>query len=166
VVAGEVPGSRALLGERWDGLPDQGSVPAKVWAEAHWALVSYPQVALLPARYAVAEISAGGSSWQTMTAATISPQAARDTLATYLAQAGPQAASAGDHVLGAAYAAAATILEHQRPASLKVAGRHFQVIRVEQIIRLCHDGPEPPRTCDYDPDPPAEAGSTGPPWAG
>jgi hypothetical protein len=35
------------------------------------------------------------------------------------------------------------------------------VIRVEQVMRLCADRPEPPRGSDYDPDPPAEAQAGG-----
>jgi hypothetical protein len=39
-------------------------------------------VAVLPVRFAVAEIRSSGSFW-TLTATAISPQAARDTLAAY-----------------------------------------------------------------------------------
>jgi Family of unknown function (DUF5954) len=86
-------------------------------------------------------------------------------LATYLALSGP-AAAASDREARAAYAAAITVLEHQRPVHLTVAGRHSQVIRVEQIMRLCDDGPEPARTPDYDPDLPAETHTADRPPAG
>ena len=49
---------------------------AQEWAEAHWALVTYPMVAVLPARFAVAEVRHSGSFW-TLTVAVICPQAAR-----------------------------------------------------------------------------------------
>ena len=160
VVAGEIPGSPALLGERWDGLPVQDSVPPQEWADAHWALVTYPKVAVLPARFAVAEVRPSGSLW-TLTAAAICPQAARDTLAAYFSRIGPEAAASGDLELAGAYAAGVTLLGRERPHGLTVAGRCFQVIRVEQIMRLCADGPEPPRASDYDPDPPAEAQASG-----
>lgn len=155
-IVAELPGSWALLGERFDGLPARGNVSADVWEQAHWALLTHPMVAVLPARFAISEIKPSGE-WSMMTGASTSPQAARDTLATYFTHFAPDAA-AGDEEATAAYAAAARLLEHQRPVGLTVAGRRFQVIRVEQVMRLCENGPELPRTSDYDPDPPIEAG--------
>jgi hypothetical protein len=154
-IVAELPGSRALLGERFDGLPARGNVAADVWEQAHWALLTHPMVAVLPARFAISEIKPSGE-WSMMTGASTSPQAARDTLATYFTHFAPDAA-AGDQQAPAAYAAAARLLEHQRPVGLTVAGRHFQVIRVGQVMRLSEDGPELPRPSDYDPDPPIEA---------
>jgi hypothetical protein len=154
-IMAELPGSPALLGERFDGLPARGNVAADVWEQAHWALVTHPMVAVLPARFAVSEIKPSGE-WSMMTGASTSPQAARDTLGTYFTHFAPEAA-VGDEQATAAYAAAATLLKRERPVGLTVAGRHFQVIRVEQVMRLCEDGPELPRSSDYDPDPPVEA---------
>jgi Family of unknown function (DUF5954) len=153
-IVAEMPGSPALLGERFDGLPARGNVAADVWEQAHWALLTHPMVAVLPARFAVSEIKPSGA-WSMMSGASTSPQAARDALATYFTHFGPD--TAADDQATAAYAAAARLLEHQRPVGLTVAGRRFQVIRVEQVMRLCEDGPEPPRPSDYDPDPPVEA---------
>jgi hypothetical protein len=155
-IVAELPGSPALLGERFDGMPARGNVAADVWDQAHWALLTHPMVAVLPARFAISEIKPSGE-WSMMTGASISPQAARDTLATYFTHFAPD--TAGDQQVAEAYATAARLLEHQRPVGLTVAGRHFQVIRVEQVMRLCEDGPELPRPSDYDPDPPVEAES-------
>jgi hypothetical protein len=121
-VAGEVPGSPELLGECWDGLPAEDSVPAPACAAAHWALVTCPWVAVLPVRFAVAEIRSSGSFW-TLTATAISPQAARDPLAAYFSRIEPEAAASGDPESADAYAAAAELLGHQHPAALTVAGR-------------------------------------------
>jgi hypothetical protein len=154
-IVAEMPGSPALLGELFDGLPARSNVAVDVWEQAHWALLTHPMVAVLPARFAVSEIKPSGE-WSMMTGASTSPQAARDTLATYFTHFAPDAA-AGDQQAVAAYAAAARLLEHQRPVGLTVVGRHFQIIRVEQVMRMCEDGPELPRPSDYDPDPPVEA---------
>jgi hypothetical protein len=160
----ETLGRPGLLGERWDWLPAEGKVPPEVWADARWALVSHPQVAVLPARFAVAEIRPSGR-WRAITAATISPQAARDTLAAYLYSAGSVATAAGDIELADDYAGAVAVLQTRRLVGLTVADRTFQVIRVKQLMRFGASGPEPPRRSDFDPDPPAEAGAGAPPAA-
>jgi Family of unknown function (DUF5954) len=157
-------GSPGLLEERWDWLPAEDKVPPEVWAEARWALVTHPKIALLPARFAVAEIHPSGR-WRAITAATTSPQAARDTLAAYLYSTATATALAGDTDLADEYAEAATVLQARRLTGLAVGERTFQVIRVKQVMRIGATGPEPPRRSDYDPDPPAEAAGA-PPEAG
>ncbi len=161
----EGPGSQGLLAERWDRLSADGRVPPEVWADARWALVTHPEVAQLPARFAVAEIRHDGR-WRAITAATISPQAARDTLAAYLYSTASATVAAGELELADEYAAAATVLQHRRLVGLAVADRTFQVIRVKQLMRFGASGPEQPRRSDFDPDPPAEAAAGVPPEAG
>jgi Family of unknown function (DUF5954) len=158
----ESPGSPGLLADRWDWLPAEGKVPPEVWADARWALVTHPQVALLPARFAVAEIRPTGR-WRAITPAAISPQAARDTLAAYLYSTASATAAAGQLELADEYAAAASVLQSRRMVGVAVGDRTFQVIRVKQLTRFGSSGPEPPRKSDFDPDPPAEAAMGAPP---
>ena len=78
---GEVPGSEALLGERWEIVPEGPMVPPGVTRDARQALTAYPQIVMLPARFAVAENT--GKGWPLLSGAVASPREARLTLATY-----------------------------------------------------------------------------------
>ncbi|HEY5987873.1 MAG TPA: DUF5954 family protein, partial [Streptosporangiaceae bacterium] len=123
----ENQGRPGLVGERWDWLPAEDRVPPEVWADARRALVTHSQVALLPARFAVAEIRPNGR-WRAITAATTSPQGARDTLGAYLYSAASAADAAGDSELADDYAGSAAVLQSRRLVGLTVADRTFQVI--------------------------------------
>ncbi|HEY3682705.1 MAG TPA: DUF5954 family protein [Streptosporangiaceae bacterium] len=129
------------------------------------ALETHPKLVLLPADYMIAEEVDG--DWRSAgwgLAAT--PQAARDALTDYFRVVipGPDStdpaaaraavimkrASPGADVC-ARYRRAADDLDRHRLDDIRVEGRHYRVVRVEQAVRLGSDGPEPPRPSDTDP---------------
>jgi hypothetical protein len=148
---GEMPGSAALLGERWEAVPRGTMVPAEVTRDAQRALTAHPKIAMLVPRFAVAEEKDG--HWPAQTGAIPSPYEARRALATYFREIVPVILQPADEEL-AAYRQAARRLERDRVHQVRVAGRHFRIIRVETAARIGPDGPEPPRPSDHDPDPP------------
>jgi hypothetical protein len=97
---------------------------------------THPGGVLLPTEFAVAEEVAG--AWQPLTGSSPSPQSARDDLADYIRRVAP--------------AASTDRLDAERPDEIAVLGRHFRVVRVEQLVRVGPDGPEPPRPSDADGD--------------
>ncbi|MGH3378558.1 MAG: DUF5954 family protein [Actinoallomurus sp.] len=148
---GEEPGSAAMLGERWEAIPQGAMVPSEVTRDARQALTTHPRIALLAPRFAVAEEKDG--HWPAQTGATPSPHAARRALATYFREIVPVLLEPSEEDL-AAYRQAALRLERDRAHQVRVAGRRFRIIRVETAVRIGPDGPEPPRPSDHDPDPP------------
>lgn len=147
----ETPGGKALLGQRWEAVPEGPMVPADVTREAHEALTTHPRVAMLPARFAVAEERDG--HWPSQTEATRSPRAAREALAAYFDKIVPMIMRPSRKEL-ASYQEAAKLLAREPVNQLVAAGRRFRIIRVETAVRVGPDGPEPPRPSDFDPDPP------------
>jgi hypothetical protein len=85
----------------------------------------------------------------------VSPQAARDVLASYLRVMGPFELRLDD-AAREEYARAADRLDEKRSNVASVAGRRFRVTRVERLVRIGPDGPEGPRPSDFDPEPPVE----------
>ncbi len=77
---GKLPG-RALLGERWEVVPEGPMVPPAVTRDARQALVTHPEIVMLPGRFAVAENT--GQAWPLVSGPVASPRKARLTLATY-----------------------------------------------------------------------------------
>ncbi|MGP3949241.1 DUF5954 family protein [Streptomyces sp. 7N604] len=128
-------------------------VPHAVRADSLRALETHPKGALLPTEFAVAEEVDG--RWQPMAASCPTPQSARDTLAFYFREMGPRILRL-DEVEQAQFAQAADRLDARRGNEIRVLGRRFRVVRVQQLIRVGPDGPEPPRPSDYDPYPPSE----------
>ncbi|MFG2194464.1 DUF5954 family protein [Streptomyces sp. NPDC048639] len=129
------------------------TVPPAVRADSLRALETHPGGVLLPTEFAVAEEV--GGRWQPMAAAGPAPQSARDTLAYYFREMGPRILRLNE-AERAQFARAADRLDAERCDELAVLGRRFRVVRVQQLIRVGPDGPEPPRSSDYDPYPPSE----------
>ncbi|WP_223290990.1 DUF5954 family protein [Streptomyces avicenniae] len=125
-------------------------IPAPVREDSREALTSHPGVVLLPAAFTFAERKTG--SWEPMAGLQATPSEARATLYNYLSAFLPELErdlSPGD---AASYASAAEAFRAGPPRfSVEVLGRHFQVIRVERLMRVGPDGPEPPRPSDVDP---------------
>lgn len=126
-------------------------VPPGVTRDARQALTAYPQIVMLPARFAVAENT--GKGWPLVSSAVASPREARLTLATYFTTLVPAMFQPSPQEK-VAYQGAARLLERERRGQLTVAGRRFRIIRVERAVRAGPDGPEPPRPSDHDPNPP------------
>ncbi|WP_380281839.1 DUF5954 family protein [Kitasatospora purpeofusca] len=133
-------------------VPTGRFIPEDVRAEARLASHLYPNVMVLPAHCAVAEYRDG--RWGPMTGACETPQGARDSLAAYLREFAPRLdPGLGEEEL-ARYAEAADRLDAERADEVQAAGRRFRLVRVEPVVRLGPDGPELPRTSDWDPDVP------------
>ncbi|WP_433531271.1 DUF5954 family protein [Micromonospora sp. CA-263727] len=134
----------------------RAQVPADVYADSVAAVHSHPNVALLPARFAVAEHVDG--AWQPVSDVVATPQWARDELAYALRHAEPRRRLTSDQ--NAAYQKAADHVERRRADEVTVLGQRFRIARVETLLRFAPDGPEGPRPSDHDPDPPPEAASS------
>ncbi|MET8701234.1 DUF5954 family protein [Kitasatospora sp. NPDC004723] len=133
-------------------VPTGRFIPEDVRAEARLASHLYPNVLVLPVHCAVAEFRDG--RWGPMTGACETPQGARDSLAAYLRDFAPRLdPSLGEEEL-ARYAEAADRLDAERADEVRAADRRFRLVRVEPVVRLGPDGPELPRTSDWDPDVP------------
>jgi hypothetical protein len=137
---------------------------AEMRHDAARALDTHPRLMLLPAEFAIAEEIHG--RWRPFTGGSeVTPQAARDALITYFRVIipGPDspdetfariADELGHKSPGPAvceeYAKAADLLHRRRLDDFRVAGRHFRIMRIDQMVRLGPDGPEPPRPSDHD----------------
>ncbi|MFE6751570.1 DUF5954 family protein [Kitasatospora purpeofusca] len=131
-------------------VPTGRSVPEDVREQARRSSQLHPNVLVLPAHCAVAEYRDGG--WGPMTGACETPQHARDTLAAYLREFAPRLdPNLGEEEL-TRYAEAADRLDAERSDELRAADRHFRLVRVEPVVRLGPDGPELPRSSDWDPE--------------
>lgn len=154
------------------------SIPAAATGEvrehARQALESHPRLVLLPVEFVAAEEVDG--RWRPRFADTeVTPQAARDRLTAYLRPSRLHC-DVPDRRLQQEYAElrawvdstrpapevcaewekAADLIDRDRLNDIHTAGYHFRIIRVDQIVRMGTDGPEPPRPSDPDPyDPPA-----------
>ena len=121
-------------------------VPPGVTRDARQALTAYPQIVMLPARFAVAENT--GKRWPLVSGAVASPREARMTLATYFTAMVPAMLQPPPQER-AAYQDAARLLERERRSQLTVAGRRFRIIRVETAVapgRTARNHHAPPTT--------------------
>ncbi len=147
------PGSPELLGERWEFIPKGPMVPSDVTRDAVRALTAYPEIVMLPIRFAWAEQGDRGLWWP-LRGTSRSPRGAQQSLATwfgYLRQTAPAETAPAEL---AAYQPAEARLETERVSRLTVAGQRYRIIRVQTVVRTGPDGPEPPRPSDHDPEPP------------
>lgn len=104
-------------------------------------------VALAPA-FTVAE--RGEKRWRPVGRLYDAPQQARDSLVTYFRHVVPAVESPAATDL-ARFAEAAELMEAEtRRNGIAVAGRRFRIVRIERITLMGPDGPEPPRTTDFD----------------
>lgn len=133
------------------------------------ALDTHPRTVIMPAEFALATEEDG--SWTRQHDLKPTPQAVRDHFAGMLRfECGPDhpdpviaEAAARMHLpspgpeRAAELWAAADRIDRERPVDFRALGRHYRVVRVEQLIRLGMDGPEPPRPSDPDPEGPPAA---------
>lgn len=157
-------GTAAALTRYWlrNRIPDCPSEEMK--HDAGRALHSHPRLVLLPAIFTVAEEVDG--RWRTAGGTYPTPQTTRDHLADRFRVAIPGPDSPDPQFARAAvqmgrqspgpavcqeYAQAADLIEQEGRNEIHVADCHFRIARLEQIIRLSADGPEPPRPSDPDP---------------
>ncbi|GAA2100046.1 DUF5954 family protein [Actinomadura alba] len=123
-------------------------ISAMAAADALRAVRAYPQVLMVGPVFGVAEQARHG--WEVSSTAEATPQAARDVLAERLrkhAEVAVDAATRGE------FLAVAGRLDRERRDDLTVAGLRFRIVRVEQVVRMNAEAPEPPRPTDPDPRP-------------
>lgn len=133
------------------------------------ALDTHPRTMIMPVEFALATEEAG--SWTRHYSLKPTPQAVRDDLARMLRfECGPehrdpavaeaavrmQLPNPGPERAAELWAAAERV-DRERPVDFRALGRHYRVVRIEQMIRLGMDGPEPPRPSDPDPEGPPAA---------
>lgn len=130
-----------------------GFMPEDMVADAVKAMTDHPMLVLMSPAFTVAEYLEDG--WRSATAVCPTPHRARESLAEYFQHVLP-AIEQPSQDFQAEYALAARLLTEARLNEIEVAGRRFQILRLEKVARLGPDGPEPPRPSDFDPDPPVE----------
>ncbi|MDT0346082.1 DUF5954 family protein [Streptomyces litchfieldiae] len=125
-------------------------IPADVREDSRRALSTHPGLVLLPATFTFAERKT--ASWEPMASLQATPQEARRTLYNYLSEFLPKLEQGVSPADAEAYARAAEQYRAGPPGDeLSVLGRRFRIIRVERLMRIGPDGPEPPRATDTDP---------------
>lgn len=130
--------------------------PPDVLADSRRALRTHPGVVLLPPAFRVLEQLE--ESWTMFLAKPFgTPQAARRALAGYFLRTVPMLREIIDweseyserdiEVFGKA---ADRFMRQRGPNEMRARGRTFQIVRVERMMRIGPDGPEPPRPSDQD----------------
>jgi hypothetical protein len=131
--------------------------PPDVLADSRRALHTHPGLVLLPPAFRVLERKT--ESWSMFLAGQFpTPQAARRGLVKYFTKSVPMLQEHPGWGLReyserdvAVFAKAAELFMRQRDADeLRARGRTFQIVRVERMMRIGPDGPEPPRPSDED----------------
>ncbi|NDZ78567.1 hypothetical protein G3I19_08520 [Streptomyces sp. SID10853] len=122
--------------------------PPDVLADSRRAVTTHPGLVLLPVTFRIMEHKE--QSWSMVGVQCDTPQEARRRLVSYLTESLPMFGDIGERD-AAVYARAAERFTQQiRPNELRVRGRCFQIVRVERMMRIGPDGPEPPRRSDTD----------------
>jgi hypothetical protein len=143
-----------LFPEDLDGVDP---VAAVMLADACRSIAAYPDLVAVGALFTAAERVPDG--WQVLCPCDPLPQGARELLADHL----EDGCAPGDPAAGPLLRAAHR-LRLEPHDELEAAGRHFRVVRIEQLVRTGPDGPEPPRPTDVDPCPADHRPSRGRPY--
>lgn len=122
--------------------------PARVRRDSEQAVVTHPQVALLPVMFRVVENS--GHGWSSHGSFMPTPHAARRLLYSALIETWPLMQSFGRREKELYERAGKQFRARGRADEMRVDGRRFRICRVERMIRCGPDGPEPPRPSDQD----------------
>jgi hypothetical protein len=144
----------ALARQFHDLMAAAHPISAMAAADALQAVKAYPQVLMVGPMFGVAEQARHG--WKVSFTDETTPQGARDALAQRLRE---YAETAADAATGAEFLAGARLLDRERRDDLSVAGLRFRIVRVEQIVRMSAEAPEPPRPTDPDPHPAGRGGA-------
>lgn len=146
----------ALEREFRDLMATAHPVSALTEQDALRAIQAYPHLLMVGPMFGVAEWRQRG--WRVSALSECTPQGARDALAHRFREYAA-AGTAGR----AEFLSVARMLDRERHDELTVAGRRFRIIRVEQVIRMSADSPEPPRPTDPDPRHPGRGEDAQPP---
>lgn len=122
--------------------------PADMRRDSEGAAHSHPQIVLLPICFSVVERERTG--WEPALALQATPHDARRVLYDAMGEMWPMLYRFGDEKRAVYEKAAEEFRALGRADEARVAGRRFQVCRVERMLRMGPDGPETPRPSDID----------------
>jgi hypothetical protein len=122
--------------------------PADLRADSVRAVTTHPDIVLLPAGFAVAELDDHG--WRPLTALAPTPHDARRTLYNGLDEIWALLYEYDDDKKARYAKAAEEYRALGRADEFRVDDRHFRICRIERLLRMGPDGPEPPRPSDID----------------
>ncbi|MEU3963082.1 DUF5954 family protein [Streptomyces buecherae] len=122
--------------------------PAAVRADSKRAASAYPDIALLPVGFRVAERNASG--WEPHGAMMATPHEARDLLHGAMIEFWPVLYEFDEREKAAYVEAAERFKAAGNANDVCVGDRHYRICRIERLIRCGPDGPEPPRRTDVD----------------
>ena len=131
--------------------PISESIAEDVRADSRRAVITHPNVVLLPIGYTVGEYVAG--SWRPRASTYPTPQAARDAGSFSIVELLPGDDTDVEQFI-AAYGRARAAHRPPRTDDFEVRGGPCRVSRVETFVRVGPHGPEGPRPSDPDPYPP------------
>jgi hypothetical protein len=135
------------------------SMPAQVYADSRRAVRTHPGGMLLPVVFTEGQEVDG--AWRATGGSWPSPHRARDGIAFGLRFHAEHWKDIGEpdpgEELCRAWLEAADRIEATGCNEIELPDRTLRVVRVEQLVRIGSDGPEPPRPSDSDPDQPIEA---------
>ncbi|MFC0040509.1 DUF5954 family protein [Actinomadura rayongensis] len=147
------PGSAELLGERWEHVPPAGRASGEVIRDARRALESHPLIVRLPPRFIVLTNMDG--FWSTCRGYVNCPRAARTTLADILRRMTEEDDEDLSDEDRSAILGTAEALEIAPIHEIVLRGEiRYRIVRVEHVVRMNDDGPEPSRPSDHDPEEP------------
>lgn len=136
--------------------------PAEVLEDSRRAVESHPGVVLLPAVFRALERD--GVGWAIVGSHAPTPQDVRRHLVTYLRDVLPMLEPLSEREQAECAEAVAEFTSRLRPNELTVLGREFTIVRVERMVRIGPDGPEPPRPSDVDEEEPCKIRPTMDEW--
>ncbi|WP_128984609.1 DUF5954 family protein [Streptomyces roseicoloratus] len=122
--------------------------PAAVRRDSERAVVSHPDVALLPVAFGVVERE--GSGWLPHGSLLATPHEARQALYDMMVDFWPHMYKWDDAQREPYRRAGELFRAAGRADKARVAGREFRICRVERMVRFDPDGPEGPRPSDVD----------------
>ncbi|WEB44198.1 DUF5954 family protein [Streptomyces yunnanensis] len=122
--------------------------PAAVREESERARTAYPEVVLLPVGFGVAERRRG--CWQPRGALMPTPHEARRLLVDAMIEFWPQLYEFSAAERQRYVEAAEEFKAAGRANEVRVDDKRFQICRIERMVRIGPDGPEPPRRSDVD----------------
>ncbi|MCT2591781.1 DUF5954 family protein [Streptomyces sp. N2-109] len=122
--------------------------PKDVREDSARAVRTHPGVVLLPTGFTYAEQKE--ASWEPMASVQPTPHDARRLMANAMEEFWPQVYHFTEEQRSDYAQAARQFREAGRSNTLRVRGRHFEIVRVERMLRIGPDGPERPRPSDVD----------------
>ncbi|MFB7272064.1 DUF5954 family protein [Streptomyces sp. NPDC056244] len=122
--------------------------PADVRADSEQAATDYPDIALLPVGFGVAERR--GKGWRPRGVLMPTPHDARRMLHSAMTETWPELHEFDQDEKDTYAKAAEELKTAARVNDVHVDDRLFRICRIERAIRMGPDGPEPPRPTDQD----------------